>query len=137
MKSRTLCRVPGTFTMLRLEPGDPVPAWALAPGTPFTAITRTADELSIIAPVSALPPGAEAGSVWRCLMLEGPFGLDEPGVVASVVTPLAAAGLSVFVVATYETDYFLVTDVETAVRALSAEGHQVRPDGEHGIDGAP
>ena len=49
------------------------------------------------------------------------------GVVASLVAPLAEAGVSVFVVSTFDTDYLLVkkADFEGAVVALRAVGHEV------------
>jgi hypothetical protein len=49
------------------------------------------------------------------------------GVVASLVTPLAKAGVSVFGVSTFDTDYLLVKecDLERALAALRAASHQV------------
>lgn len=49
------------------------------------------------------------------------------GVVASLVTPLAEAGISVFVVSTFDTDYLLVKadDLARATAALRAAGHDV------------
>ena len=49
------------------------------------------------------------------------------GVVASLVTPLAEAGISVFVVSTFDTDYLLIkeTESEMALAALQAAGHKV------------
>ncbi|HET6259921.1 MAG TPA: ACT domain-containing protein, partial [Pseudonocardia sp.] len=74
-----------------------------------------------------LPDPGLAGVEWHCLQIEGPFDFDERGVLASVVDPLAHAGVSVFVVATYDTDYLLVTDIDGARRALLAAGHEIRP----------
>ena len=62
---------------------------------------------------------------WRCLKLEGPFELDEPGVMVSMAEPLATAGLSVFAEATYDTDYLLVNDIEVAITTLRQLGHEV------------
>lgn len=49
------------------------------------------------------------------------------GVVASLVTPLAEAGVSVFVLSTFDTDYLLVkeADLEPALAALRAAGHVI------------
>jgi hypothetical protein len=48
------------------------------------------------------------------------------GVVASLVTPLAEAGISVFVVSTFDTDYLLVKEVDLgrAMDALCVAGHE-------------
>jgi len=50
------------------------------------------------------------------------------GIIASLATPLAQAGISIFVVSTYDTDYLLIKekDLERAVWILSQEGHQVQ-----------
>ena len=50
------------------------------------------------------------------------------GVVASLVIPLAEAGVSVFVVSTFDTDYLLVKekDWERAAEVLRLAGHSVR-----------
>ena len=49
------------------------------------------------------------------------------GVVAALVTPLAEAGVSVFVVSTFDTDYMLVkeSDLERALAALRAARHVI------------
>jgi hypothetical protein len=49
------------------------------------------------------------------------------GVVASLVTPLAEMGVSVFVVSTFDTDYLLVRerDVARTLDAMQAAGHIV------------
>jgi hypothetical protein len=123
--SRTLRLLPGGYAICRFDPGAPVPDWALATPTEFTSITRTAGELSVICPQAALPDPALGDGGWRCLRVEGPFDLDEPGVLAGVVAPLAAGRMSVFAVATHDTDYLLVRDSEAAERLLSAAGHRV------------
>ena len=51
------------------------------------------------------------------------------GVVASLVGPLAAASVSVFVLSTYDTDYLLVkqADLRRAIDALQKHGHSIGP----------
>ncbi len=62
---------------------------------------------------------------WRVLKLVGPFSFNAIGVLASLATPLARAGISLLSIATYDTDYFLVkTEVfEDAIAVLLAAGH--------------
>src|SRR5262245_983421 len=121
-----------TFTLLadryaiaRLGAADPVPAWLRGD---FVSITRTAAELSIVCCEDALPGNARAARGWRCLRLQGPFALDETGVAAEFTRLLAAANVSVFVIATFDTDYVLVPEksIERAVSALRAASHLVR-----------
>jgi hypothetical protein len=125
----TLSPLPETFAICRLGPNAAPPPWA-ATGL-FYSITRTADELSVIC-AEANVPSPLSGSVscnrgWRCLKVDGPMDFNTIGVVASLSTPLAAAGVSVFVVSSYDTDYLLVKreNFENAVNVLRHDGHKV------------
>ena len=126
VKKRTLTLLPETFAICRLAPKLAIPKWLLQEAS-FTAITRTQEELSVICPQEWVPEDVELQDRdWRCLKLEGPFELDEPGVMAALASPLAAAGLSVFAEATYDTDYLLVNDVTVAIETLQQLGHDIR-----------
>ena len=49
------------------------------------------------------------------------------GILASVAAPLAAAGVSIFAVSTFDTDYVMVKEqsLDAAIGALEAAGHRV------------
>jgi hypothetical protein len=49
------------------------------------------------------------------------------GVLASILGPLATAGVSIFAISTYDTDYVLVREQNfaAAVGCLKAAGHEV------------
>jgi hypothetical protein len=101
-----------------------------APPTPqstFWSITRTTDELSVVCGEDEAPAGATSNPGWRALKIEGPFDLDAVGVLASLLPLLAAERVSVFVIATYDTDYILIrgTSVDRAAAALERAGHTV------------
>ncbi len=121
----TLRVVPGTFAVCRLPADAPLPAWA-AQANPVS-ITRTADELSIVGDASLVPADVKAARGWSWLALQGPFDFALTGVLASVLDPLAAAGVSIFAVSTYDTDHVLVrtADLPRALAALTAAGHDV------------
>jgi uncharacterized protein len=95
------------------------------PAAAFSSVTRTAAEVSVICPKSAVPTGVRAARGFHGLRIDGTSAVDEPGVLASVVGPLAAAGLSVFAVATYNTDYVLVRDIGKASCVLRKAGHSL------------
>ena len=59
--------------------------------------------------------------------IEGPLDFSLTGILVSLATPLARAGISIFAVSTYDTDYLLVKekDIERAAIILSQEGNQV------------
>lgn len=50
------------------------------------------------------------------------------GILLSIADPLAKAGLSIFAISTYDTDYVLVKarDLPAALTALREAGHQIR-----------
>jgi hypothetical protein len=115
----------GEFAICRLAPDEPVPSWAGS--AVYSSVTRTAAELSVSCPAAQVPPGARHESGWRVFHLRGPFAFTETGILASVLTPLAAAGVPILAQATFDTDYLFIKAVqlEAAVRALTAAGHTV------------
>ncbi len=114
-------RLPSTFAVCRLPPDAPAPATTV----PFTSITRTADELSIVCPIDQAPQNAKCESPWTCFKLEGPFPFALTGVLASFLNPLAERGIPIFAIATFDTDYVLVKEehAETAAETLIKAGH--------------
>jgi hypothetical protein len=62
------------------------------------------------------------------LKCEGPLDYALSGIVASLAEPLADAGVPIFPIATYDTDYILVKEphLATAINALAGYGHAVR-----------
>jgi len=93
----------------------------------FLSITRTADELSIVSLIDAVPAGAPAETGWRCLQVVGPLSFELTGVVASLSVPLAEARVPIFVVSTYDTDYLLIRshDLDRACATLRDAGHVI------------
>lgn len=116
------------LAICRLDAHAAIPAWALR--GPFFSVSRTSDELSIICAMSDVPDGVQASVGWNALRLRGPFDVTVVGILLSVAEPLAAAGVSIMPVATYDTDYVLVRreQLERAVTALEQAGHQVHSD---------
>jgi hypothetical protein len=65
---------------------------------------------------------------WRCLRVAGSLAFSAVGVISSLCGPLAASGVSIFAISTFDTDYLLVKadDLPAAVAALTAAGHVIR-----------
>lgn len=112
-------------TVCRLAADDPLPSWLPTRG--FVSITRTADELSIVCSADAVPPGVRCESGWGCLVVAGPLDFGLTGILASIATPLAEAGISIFAISTFDTDYVLVKGekLDGAVEVLRRAGHEV------------
>lgn len=115
----------GEFAVCALEKSADIPGWALT-ATPVS-ITRSQAALSIIAPNNIVPPGINCDRGWRTFEV----GFNPPsvsGVVESFARPLAHRRISIHWISSSPTDYLMVKqrNLETAIRALSAEGHPVR-----------
>lgn len=123
-----LTLLPEAMAVCRLPADAPLPPGILDAG--FCSVTRTAEELSIVLPADRVQDGWKAETGWRMLQVAGPLGFELTGIVAGLTTPLAAAGLPVFVVSTFDTDYLLVRSdrLETAIEALSKAGHEANSE---------
>ena len=117
--------LPETMAIARLEGDDPLPPWARGS---FVSLTRSGGELSVVCAEAHVPEHVAAVRGWRCLRAEGPFPLDAVGIAASFIGPLAEAKISVFLIATHDTDYLLLDGVylSRAIEVLKAAGHVVR-----------
>jgi uncharacterized protein len=120
-RSFNITPLPGEYAVVKLGPVEPVPAWVDC-GV-FCTVTRTPEELSLLVEAAAVPHGLEMESGWRGLKLEGPFPFDAVGILAGILNPLAAAGISILAVSTFDTDYVFVKSerFEETLRVLEIE----------------
>ena len=121
----TLSILPNHFAICRLSPDADIPAWSR--NTEFYSITRSRDELSVVCFNENIPLDVEAEPDWRALRIEGRLDFSLIGILASLVSPLAEAEISVFAISTYDTDYVLVREkfLSQAISVLKKEGHSV------------
>lgn len=118
----------GRFAVSRLAADAAVPSWAYA-GT-IGSVTRTAEELSIVCSLKNVPADVKAEAPWTGFKLEGPFPFQLTGILASFLDPLAEAGIPIFAISTYDTDYVFVKEefADAALRALRDAGHKLIPE---------
>ena len=118
-------RLAGIFAVCRLPPNTAVPTWAVLGA--FISITRTADELSIVCSREHVPSEYEEVARWCCFQLAGPFAFSQVGILASFIDPLAAGGIPIFAISTYDTDYVLISEefFEAALECLKKAGHEL------------
>ena len=118
---------PELLAVCRLPTEAPWPS-PPADGSLFS-VTGTGSELSVVCRVDAAPPTARIEPGWRALTVTGPLDFSAIGVIARLTARLAAAGVAVFVLSTYDTDHILVKDGDLglAVDALRTDGHSVGP----------
>ena len=115
----------GRLAVCRLKPDEKLPTWATQAG--FFSVTRAPAELSVVCSQEDVPEDVKCEKNWRTLQLEGPFEFSLTGILLSVLEPLAGAGVGIFAISTFDTDYVLVKDeqLKTAVSALRESGHEV------------
>ena len=114
--------IPGRFAVCRLGADEAVPDWAVASGSSgLLSVTRTDRELSIVASEERVPASTRAERGWVALRVGGTLDFGLVGVLSRLTGALAAAGVSVFAVSTYDTDILLVK-AKDSQRALEALG---------------
>jgi len=119
-----LRKIDGSFGICQLPADATPPDWANGPG--FTAQIRSDDELTIICRADRIPEGQKSALGWACFRSVGPFAFDEAGIVASLVAPISAAGIGVFVVCTFDGEHLLVPEAafDQVAGILCQNGHQ-------------
>jgi hypothetical protein len=111
-----------TFNIHRLPADADIPNTVLEQG--FYALVRTADELSIVCAAQLCVESSETAADWRGLRVRGPLDLALTGILAHLSRILAEAGVTIFAVSTFDTDYVLVPAAElaSAIEALQTNG---------------
>ena len=87
---------------------------------------RTDQELSVVCPSAAVPEGILAREDgWRAMRITGTLDFSLIGILAGISEVLARAGVGIFVVSTFDTDYILVKEsqLSAAQTALIRAGY--------------
>lgn len=115
----------GELSVCRLAPDRNLNFGALE--GPLVAAVRTEDELSVVCATASAPADAKCEGGWRALRVAGTLDFGLTGVLAAIAQPMADAGISIFAVSTYDTDYLLVKgeQLKAAITSLEAAGHTV------------
>ena len=109
----TICKV--------LSPND------LDLGNDFFFIGKTDEEVSLVCPTKDVPPHTvERDDGWRGFRIQGVLDFSLTGVLAKLSAVLAARGIGIFAVSTYNTDYILVKkeNMARAAEALKEAGYE-------------
>lgn len=124
MPNLTLSLLAERYAVCRFPTGTPVRP--PEPGA-FSLLVQAVEETTLVCPLHQAPPEAETDAGWRCFRIMQNFDFAVPGILASVLGPLAKAGIGIFATSTFSTDYVLVKeqDTERAVEALRVAGHRI------------
>ncbi len=101
-----LVRLHGEFAVCRLAPDALLAPW-MGQGS-VTSVTRTPDELSVVVECAHVPGGVRHEGPFVAFMVQGPLDFSLTGILARLSAPLADAGVPIFVLSTFDTDYVLV-----------------------------
>ncbi|MFT2090681.1 ACT domain-containing protein [Paraglaciecola sp. 2405UD69-4] len=126
MPKQSLLILPEIFVIHSLPNNAAIPAEVFNASVYF--IGKTNEELSLVVPDTVLVDSDDKDSGWKALEVLGPLNLSMVGIMAQIGGVLAAAKISIFVVSTFETDFFLVKqdDLQSASAALVANGYKVQ-----------
>lgn len=123
---------PLTMTVLKEELSiarffpDQIPAIPLNSET-FFSMTVTEEELSLVCPARNMPKADKVQTGFMAIKVEGPLDFSLTGILADISGTLAKAGISIFALSTFDTDYVLVrtNDLDRTVCQLEKSGHIV------------
>lgn len=120
-----LVRHPDALAVVRLGPGSEVPRWATS--STLFSVTATATETSLVCHASTVPTKARREGPFVAYEVAGPLDFGLTGVLVGLLTPVAAAGISVFTISTFDTDWILVRAdaADRADEAWKAAGHTI------------
>ena len=95
----------------------------------FLFLSKTDDEISLVCETAHTPPNTIACEIgWKALKIAGVLDFGMVGIVAKISNILAAAGISIFVVSTYNTDYILLKSetFNKGIEALTQNGYTIK-----------
>lgn len=120
--------LPDRMTVCRFDPAAAVPDWIDPSG--FYAVIRTDEELTIICAEAIVARGTTREAGWRCFKVRGPLDFSEIGIIFSLTQPLTQNRVPVFVISTFDTDYFMVKerDLAKTIEVLTSAGHRMVTD---------
>ena len=93
---------------------------------PWLFVGKTDAEISVVCLTADVPHATLAREDgWRALRVAEPMDFGLTGVLAGISTVLAQAGISIFAVSTFDTDYILIKaeNLGLAQSALEAGGY--------------
>ena len=113
----------GSYSIHRFQPSAEIPAAVLK--SEFYNVTRTNEELSIVCESEIEVKSNRCDSDWSCIRIAGALDLALTGILAELSDTLAKAGIPIFAISTYNTDYILVKrdKLNSAIAALKEPGH--------------
>ena len=111
-----LALLTGRFAVCKVGPQEAGPEPASSRS--LHSVTRAGDETTVVCEEGAVAGGMLCETGWRAIKVDEVLDFSATGVLSSLAGPLAEAGISIFAVSTFSTDYLLIKDNELS-RALA------------------
>jgi len=113
-----------SYQVIKLKPDDIAPAELN--NQEFYSITKTKEEVSIVASCKLNIQCSSIEKPWKIIKIDGILNFNLIGILAKISNILADNQISIFVVSTFNTDYILVAEanIDKAVSILSGNGYQ-------------
>ncbi|MDR2393302.1 MAG: ACT domain-containing protein [Treponema sp.] len=94
----------------------------------FLSLTKTKDEISIVASSKSIEPYEKIEDGWNILKIMGTLDFSLTGIISTISTILANENISVFVISTYNTDYIMIKKeaIEAAIEVLKKNGYEIK-----------
>lgn len=108
MMKITLIPLKDSFSIYQFGLTSQIPDEIVASG--FCSITRTGDELSVVANCAVEFENAKVCKAWKGFKVDGILDFTLVGIIHEITRPLKENNISVFVLSTYNTDYIFVQE---------------------------
>lgn len=109
MMQLTLSALTSTFSIYKLNPETVIPSKVYT--SAFFSLTKTTDELSLVCQSEIfIDQIMNVENDWRAFKVEGPLDFALTGILAALSAVLAQAGVSIFAISTFDTDYILMKE---------------------------
>ncbi len=121
--------LPGEYAICRLAPESSIPD--SPEDAKFCSVTVTEAEISVVCESSHVPAGCQTTDAdWGIVYIDAQMDLDIVGVLAKLLAPLRKAGISIFAISTFDTDYVLIrkSKLPVALNVLRSVGYDVRDE---------
>ena len=113
------------FTVHRLNSDEKLPPESIK--SKYSWIAKTEDEFSVVCESGIQLPSKKSESNWAAIKIVGPLDFSEVGIIAEISKILAEAGIGIFALSTFDTDYILIkkSKIEEAITALQKNGYSI------------
>jgi hypothetical protein len=94
----------------------------------FVSVTKTEDEISIVAPSNRLKNFEKIENDWKVFKIKETLDFSLIGVLSKISNILANEKISIFVISTYNTDYIMIKreNIERAIKVLIENQYEIK-----------